>query len=54
MLDPSGLGIELANLGVSAPANPPARIDDEDSRPGSSLVDGKYDLRHREISPAPI
>jgi hypothetical protein len=52
MLDPSRLRIELAYLGVSAAANPPARIDDENRRAGSSLVDGKYHLRHRRNSPA--
>jgi hypothetical protein len=42
MLDPSGLRIELMNFGVSAAADTPARIDNEDSGAGSSLVDGKY------------
>src|SRR5277367_3259462 len=51
MLDPSGLRIELPYLGISASANPPARIDDENRRAGGSLVDRKYHLRHREISP---
>src|SRR6202011_3934457 len=49
MLDPSGLRIELPYLGISAPANPPAPIDDENRRASGSLVDRKYHLRHREI-----
>ena len=48
MLDPSRLRIELPNLGVGAPANPPARVDDENGSAGGTLIDRKNHLRHRE------
>jgi hypothetical protein len=50
MLDPSGLWIELPDLGVSAALDAPAAIDDEYGSAGGSLVDRKYEFRHRRFS----
>src|SRR5207302_281743 len=48
VLNPSGVRIELTNLTISPPPNPPPRIKHEHGSAGSPLIDREDKVRHRE------